>query len=176
MSDKKESKRLVIDASVARASGNNRADMQSSRSRELLQTVINVCHRVVFTDAITEEWKRHQSRFAITWLKSMYAKRKVVRIAVVADEELRSKATTNASEADKTIMLKDFILIEAALATDHIVMSRDKEAGQCFATACKHAGAMSHVMWVSPEDADVNEWLANGAEVDASKQLRNKSK
>ena len=44
---------------------------------EFLQAVLDVCHRMVLTAPIREEWNKHQSRFARTWRVSMMARKKI---------------------------------------------------------------------------------------------------
>ncbi|HLG99155.1 MAG TPA: hypothetical protein VKX49_22785 [Bryobacteraceae bacterium] len=53
---KKISRRLVIDASVARSATMSN-DSTSTACREFLQEVLRVCHRVVLTPEIEQEWQ-----------------------------------------------------------------------------------------------------------------------
>ncbi|MBF0552819.1 MAG: hypothetical protein HQK60_20080 [Deltaproteobacteria bacterium] len=58
MSSIKKSKVLVIDACVAGAAGNSSSTDEKSRElREFLKSVLTICHKVIFTDDITKEWK-----------------------------------------------------------------------------------------------------------------------
>src|SRR5262245_32848483 len=73
----KSSRRMVIDASVARASGGRGAVSPTSNNcSDFLQTVLVVCHQIVLTTEILEEWQKHKSRFASRWLASMLARKK----------------------------------------------------------------------------------------------------
>ncbi len=65
----KKSKRLVIDSDVARSAG-TKEDPISQSCREVLQAVLSICHKVVLTEDIFAEWKRHRSNFTFVWLKS----------------------------------------------------------------------------------------------------------
>src|SRR5437660_6190664 len=88
----KASRRLVVDASVARAAGGEGATHPLSRQcRDCLLAMLHICHRIVMTAEIGAEWKRHRSRFAMTWLTSMEARRKVWRPAAPADTTLLEK-------------------------------------------------------------------------------------
>ena len=61
----KVSKRLVIDASVARAAGGEDATFPISvYCRDFLQAVLDISHRVVMTPDIRDEWNKHQSKSA----------------------------------------------------------------------------------------------------------------
>src|SRR3954452_5022187 len=74
---KVRSRRLVIDASIARAAGDSSTHPTSRNCRDFLLIVLEICHRAVMTAPILEEWNRHQSRFASTWRKSMMARKKL---------------------------------------------------------------------------------------------------
>ena len=68
MGAKVNSKRLVIDASVARYAGDEGANYPKSvHCRQFLFPVLDICHQVVMTPSIKEEWDKHQSKFALTW-------------------------------------------------------------------------------------------------------------
>jgi len=154
------SRRLVIDASVASAAGLSMIP-DSRRCREFLQAVLHISHRATMTPLLRDEWKRHQSLFARAWLAEMTSKAKVENIADVPNEELRSQAPGTRSAQ------KDLHLVEAALATDKIVISLDE-----LARAALSVPAAAEVMWVHPVDdgGQVIYWLNKGAEpVDAWK-------
>jgi hypothetical protein len=77
----KISRRLVIDASVARSSGGEAATYPTSKHcRDFLKATLKICHRVVMTPDIMEEWRAHQSGFARRWRVSMEARKKVERM------------------------------------------------------------------------------------------------
>ncbi len=161
------SKRLVIDASVARSAGGPEASVpESARCRDLLMAVKRICHRLVYTRVIAEEWRRHRSAFSQQWLLSMFAHRKVVRDDVPLDRRLRSRVraafstTTDADAAEK-----DCHLIEAALAFDQVVLSRDDTARLLFEAIAASVGEIRHLAWVNPSAQSENaiEWLEDGA-------------
>src|SRR5215471_15279536 len=86
------SKRLVIDASVARAAGGEDADSPTAKyCRDFLKAVLSICHHVVMTPEISEEWKQHQSRFTSQWRVSMEARKKVERIESALNRRFREK-------------------------------------------------------------------------------------
>jgi len=106
------------------------------------------------TPLLREEWNRHQSLFAKAWLAEMTSKAKVEAIADIQNEELRAEAPDTVSAR------KNLHLVEAALATDQIVISLDDRARTELAL---HAAR--EVMWVHPVDegGHVIYWLRNGA-------------
>ena len=98
----KVSKLLVIDASIARSCGAPNATFPTSKNcRDFLNAVLTICHRMVLTDDIKEEWDKHQSIYAKKWRSSMVAKRKVeYRADVAFNQTLRDKLD-KVAESDK---------------------------------------------------------------------------
>src|SRR4051794_12743935 len=119
----KTSRRLVIDASVARSSGGEDATFPTSKHcRDFLKAVLSICHRIVLTPEIQAEWHKHQSNFARRWLVSMFARKKVEQAGSITKQDPRDNihaATEN--EKARAAMLKDIHLLEAAIATDETV-------------------------------------------------------
>ena len=68
-------KRLVINASVARAAGGEGSTAPVSiNCTEFLETFRDeTSHHVVMTFELSEEWDEHQSNFAAEWLGNMIA-------------------------------------------------------------------------------------------------------
>ena len=116
------------------------------------------------------------------WRLSMVARRKVYHVNPAIDEALRNKIERTAiRESDLEAMRKDFCLIEAALATDKIVISLDEVVRTLFATAAGSVGEIRRVVWVNPDKTDVLlfriESRHHGANLDnkkISKELRQK--
>ena len=172
----KASRRLIIDASIARAAGREEAIHPTSKPCcEFLTTVLKVCHRIVITSDILQEWKKHQSRFASTWLSQMYGRKKVDdEVGVTTDNELRSKIKRQGdSEKDRAAMLKDIHLIEAAQATDQTVISLDETVRKLFNASAKHIGVFKNIIWVNPDKIDEQPflWLKNGAKPEKKRLL-----
>ena len=170
----KRSKCLVIDADVARSCGTEEAThLVARKCREFLDGVREICHRVVMTSEISTEWRSHASRYARTWRVSMEARKKVIRVPVYPDSCLRAGLEANApNEAGLAAMLKDLHLLQAAMATDGIVVSRDDNARVLFRNAAGEVRAIRGIVWVNPVgEADPRLWLANGAEPDLERTL-----
>jgi hypothetical protein len=96
---KVRSRLLVIDAPIARAAGDESMNPASRNCRELLQTVLQVCHRMAFTIKIQEEWNRHQSGFARTWRKAMMARKQIEPVDVPHDRSLGKRMAGVVKEA-----------------------------------------------------------------------------
>jgi hypothetical protein len=166
-------RRLVIDASISHAAGNRLAD-QSRLCTMALKAVAAAQHRVVMSVALTEEWKRHQTRFARGWLLSRYAQRLVERLDVTADEALRTRVERVAPEPGvAAIMLKDMHLVEAARASEQRILSLDDRARHHFRQAAGAVHELRPLCWVNPGKAaeQAAEWLAAGAPADRHRKL-----
>lgn len=170
-----DSKRLVIDASVARTSGRMATHLRAKYCRDFLNEVSSHSHRVVMTPEIIDEWKRRQSPFASRWRVSMDARKKVCRVDPPEDEELRNKIERTAtSEKEIDAMRKDFHLLDAALATDQFIISLDETVRGCFARATQRVGEIRRIVWVNPDRTEEEPvaWLQNGAPPEGHRQLR----
>ena len=171
---KKVSKCLVIDASVARAAGGEDATNPTSKNcRDVLEAVREICHKLVMTPEIKEEWNEHQSYFAKRWRSSMAAKKKFIyRQDIAVDNELWNLIKTySETEKQQKAMEKDLLLIEAAIATDKIVISLDEKVKELFVKAAVDIERLKEVAWVNPDVENTEEegaiaWLKNGAEVE----------
>jgi len=164
------SKRLVIDASIARAGGGEDATHpEAIACRDFLQTTLNLSHEAVFTLSLREEWDKHQSRFARKWRSSMVAKRRLIALSQSERQDIRQAVeNTNMHKNEKLAMLKDCHLVEAALTTDGNVISLDDEAGKLFSTASSNIPELHKILWVNPSrySSESISWLKNGASND----------
>lgn len=172
----KISKRLVIDASVARSCGPPDATYPTSvNCRDFLQAVLTICHRIVMTPDIREEWDKHQSRFAKAWLRSMVARKKLEVCNISFDESLWNHIEATAqTDKNREAMVKDLRLLEAAISTDKIVISLDENtARKLFRKAALTVDSLKSVVWVNPDKAEETplEWLKDGAPPDPERML-----
>jgi hypothetical protein len=121
------SRRLVVDASVARSAG-TAENPTSQYCRQFLAAMLAICHKVVMTDDIEKEWRNHGSRYSISWLTAMQSRRKLVRVPP-SEEHNRvinaQLAAADLPEAQRAAIEKDLLLVVAALASDRIVASLD---------------------------------------------------
>jgi len=170
------SRRLVIDASVASAASSKEHPV-SIACRDALAAVLNTCHRMVMTNDISDEWGRHQSGFSLRWRRSMNARKKIIRVEVARNDALRARlAELQLDRQTRENVLKDVHLVEAALATDHAILSLDRSARNGFKLAAKGVGLFRQLVWLvpsSPEHKTV-EWLEQGAVPEKKRTLGSK--
>ncbi len=172
----RDSKRLVIDADVARAAGSETATHpRAEHCRDFLNAVLSLNHRMVMTEQINNEWKNHQSRFARRWRVSMDARKKIDRIDPPENAELQAKVTTTTNNENEIEALrKDFHLLQAALVTDQTIISLDETVRQLFKRASQQVGEIQDIIWVNPDRTAEEQpiaWLQNGAPPEPHRQL-----
>ncbi len=148
MTANKQSKLLVVDASVAHSAGETRHPV-SSCCRDALISIRDICHRLVITETIQEEWRRHMSGFARKWLVSMYAKKKVCRCEGVPLGQV-DEACHELSSTEQDGLRKDLCLVEGACAGDGIIVTRD-DAIQAIWRKCHDRLAVPKtITWINP--------------------------
>jgi hypothetical protein len=171
----RRSKLLVIDASVARSSGGSETLEPTAKAcRERLKTILDVRHRMMMSQPIREEWNKHQSNYARTWRRNMYARKLIEIVNVPEDETFRNKIRLKAANTkNMEAMIKDCHLIEAASIADRIVISRDDEVRDLFRSVAQDFKVLQGIAWINPVDpaADVVAWLAAGANLNDRPKL-----
>ena len=176
----KNTKRLVIDTDIAQAVG-TKNDPRSRGSLLTFRAVLNLCHQVVLTDAIDEEWARHTARtreFNAWYIDMRRRKDKVARLKQVINDELR--LSVEALDFAPTViadMMKDIHLLEAALAADKIILSSNDRERRRFKAAADEIEIIQEVIWVNPiiTDENVIDWLGKGAIPEKERMLGFKS-
>lgn len=170
-------KRLVVNASVARAAGGKGATASVSvNCTEFLETFqAESPHHVVMTPELSEEWNKHQSNFSARWLKSMIARKRFVYINPPQNSPLSDKIEITANrERDIEALRKDFHLLQAALATDQTIISLDETIRGLFKRASQQVGEIRDLIWVNPDRTAEEQpisWLQNGAPPEPHRQL-----
>lgn len=168
-------KRLVIDASVARAAGSRPDAGGSSRPcRLFLEAVLTICHRAVVTAEISREWRSHRSGFFRKWLVQMYARKKVDRVEAGGDSALRRQLEAcGAGPREISAMAKDLHLVEAALGSDRIVVSRDDTVRRLFSAYAASLAGLRQIVWVNPDlpEEEALTWLEGGAKSERGRRL-----
>ena len=170
----KMSRRIVVDASVARSAGDG-IHPTSRMSREFLLDMMTICHRVVTSSEISAEWRKHASGFTVRWLAAMRGKGKVVTVNPDPESSVRQRilACSGFETKQMAAMEKDLLLLDAALSADRIVASSDQKVRDLFAAASAQVAQVATVTWVNPtapEDDCLN-WLKAGARSDDDKRL-----
>jgi hypothetical protein len=80
---------------------------------------------------------------------------------------------TSASLKAKLAMIEDVHLLDAALASDRVVLSLDEEVRACLRSAASEIEPLRKVAWANPlrEEENVGEWLRDGAKPKPLRQL-----
>ncbi len=173
-------KLLVIDVNITcAASENESADPITKSCRDFLRCMVETTrHKIVLTDAIRAEQRRHPSKFGESWLRTMIAKKRVHWIDTPADEILRHKVEQTATSQNRLIhMQEDIHLIEAGLKADKTIVSMDEEVKECFVHAARTVVALKLIGWINPYKSDhtldeiIVLWLQNGAEIERERLL-----
>lgn len=174
-----ESRRLVIDASIARSCGDTNATYPTSvHCRDFLLAVKDCQHKVVMTQDIRTEWDKHQSRFARQWLRQIIAKKQLTALQdLPIDRDLWHQIETMAKDdAERAAMTKDILLLEAALATDRSITSLDENtARKFFSRAAQKIPKLQPIVWVNPDKTDEKSiaWLQAGVPTEGFRMLGN---
>ena len=184
---KKVSRRLVIDASVARSA--TLSDNPTSIScRRFLEVVLKVCHKVILSRDTEEEWQNVallirgradelRIRFLVDWMLAMQRRGKLVRSQVDHDKALRSKINhLGLPESSRQEIVQDLHLVEAALSSDQIVVSRDDSVQVLLRGITGNCREIRKVIWCNPVTLgdDALDWLRKGARVVKVWQLGSK--
>ena len=170
-------KRLVVNASVARAAGGKGAIVSVSvNCTEFLEAFQEESpHHVVMTPELSEEWNKHQSNFSARWLKSMIARKRFVYVNPSQNSTLSDEIEMTANrERDIEALRKDFHLLQAALATDQIIVSLDETIRGLFKQASQQVGEIQNIIWVNPKRTTEEQpitWLQNGAPSEPHRRL-----
>jgi len=170
-------KNLVIDASVACAATERiTLDQTSKNCCDFLKAVLDskYDHCLVMTPSIKEEWNSWQSTFTRKWRLAMIAKKRVKPLNIQANHDLRARLDAIAeTDIEREAMWKDIILIEAAIATDKIIISRDEKARNPFQKSAISIKELREILWANPDKPEENaiEWLKQGANPDIERLL-----
>lgn len=171
----KNFRRLVVNASVARAAGGEWAIFPTSRNcRDFLAEIINLGHFVIMTTEIRKEWNKHCSLYSLSWLAAMTKRKKSIFLANVENDGLRQKIITNApDDGSRNAMIKDIILIEAAMYADNTIASLDETVQKKYKGISIKVTEIGQIVWVNPDKEDETPiiWLRQGANPDEERKL-----
>ena len=169
-------KRLVVNASVARAAGGEGATASISiNCTEFLEAFRDESpHHVVMTSGLSAEWAEHQSNFSARWLKSMIARKRFVYVMLPQNRTLSDEIERTAvGERDIEALRKDFHLLHAALTTDRTIISLDETIRRLFKRASQQVSEIRDIIWVNPDRPEEQPivWLQNGAPTEPNRRL-----
>ena len=167
---------LVIDASVAGAAGPLESrHPESARCRDFLIAVRGICHRMAWNEALKREWDANQGAFARQWRLTMVRLKKLQPVREESLEPLRQAIAEHSPDQGVIAkMLKDAHLIDAALAADKRIASKDENARGHFGRLLAAYEPLRRIHWVNPanEAERVVEWLEAGAPLERARRLR----
>ena len=172
------SKMLVVDTSVLRSAGRT-DNPESSRSRETLEDILRICHKVVRTPYMYSEWKKHRNHIDshMAWLASMIARKKLIPMK---DEEVRNDQLRlgidklGLPDKVRDAIDKDLPFLEAAFATDKTIISKDDKMKEILIDISIKIHILKKIAWVNPvieERESLSDWLLNGAKLDKNRCL-----
>jgi hypothetical protein len=170
----KMSRRIVVDASVARSAGET-SHPDSVLCREFLLAILKICHRVVLTPETEREWHRHASRFSMRWLATMRSRRKVVDANLTFTLASLLGGSPDLVGPRFDAVEKDCLLVDAALACDGLIVSRDDKMRAIPRTVARDIEQLQGLVWVNPVAGSEAppQWLNSGARSEPARQLRN---
>ncbi|AQR69166.1 hypothetical protein BZG29_13065 [Janthinobacterium sp. LM6] len=167
MTDNKKNVHIVIDASVARASGDTSVHPTSKFCREAMLAVSEKSMVAVFSPELRAEWMRHASNFSRGWLINMVARGLFSYVTPhPINDILRGKIEKFApNEKAAGAMLKDVHLVELSNNKGKRVAALDEVVRNLFIGMSKSCDDMSTIMWVNPavEGEAAIDWLKNSA-------------
>jgi hypothetical protein len=107
---------------------------------------------MVLSPPLLEEWRRHRSQFSASWLTRMFARKQVEILDPHPEDETlgRRILATTRSRTKRRALEKDLLLVEAAFATDRIVVSRDEKIFTLLCQACEAVPELCEITWAHP--------------------------
>lgn len=170
----RNSKAIVVDASVVRSAGMTE-NPTSIHCREVLQTMLDYCHRVVLSTDVNQELRKHASRFARLWLGSMTAKKKLLLVTDSgAYSELYGRVEACLEEAkQQEAVSKDFHLVVAAFESDKIIITRDERLCKILDAAAGQVEELRSLIFANPDatEQQVADWLNRGAPAERTRRV-----
>lgn len=173
---KSKARRVVIDTNIA-SSASTTEKPDSTTARNVLTAVRDGEHLLVLSPTQKAEWLRHMSGYTGTWLTEMLSRKQFLVLRTEPDTGLRDDIfALECGAAQRREMLKDVHLVEAALATDRIVISAEENVLALFNRFIAGLRLSHAVAWVNPAPDGVAcaAWLQQGAPLAQSRLLEPK--
>ena len=146
MTPKKSKRILVVDACVLRSAGET-VHPVSSTCRVCLEKIRTICHKVIVTNDLKEEWNKHKSRFSSLWLVSMAARKKYLVNNELPDVDIDFSTFSKKSES---AVRKDIHLVEAAYAADKIIVTLDTSFESALKETSEGESIHGSLTWINP--------------------------
>jgi hypothetical protein len=170
-------KTLVVDTSVARAVSTEEPVDPNARCCLEVLNIIKNRYQIAMSKELRNEWRNYEGNraaYGLRWLIEMERHELVVEFEDTADQKLRDDILKTTRQVSRhRAMQKDFLLLEAALAADKTIISRDKKCRRYFQDAAVLVERIKNIVWTNPDllEDQVIEWLQNGAPAEEKYQL-----
>jgi hypothetical protein len=145
-----------------------------AQSRQCLQAIWEERHIAVFGRNLRDEWIRHASSYARSWFRNMELKSRVVLDDGEQFAELSGPACACLSGAgEKAALVKDFHLIQSALATGQLILSNETRFPRYVALASVAIRELASLHYANPaiEGDQCRLWIKAGAEKEADRRI-----
>ena len=170
---RKNGKRLVIDANIAHSAG--AGEVPASRySRASLETVLDGDYIAVLNPTLREELKNHCSKSFQIWWRSMAAQKRIEdKEGKEFAHHLDKACACLDQDTWKDALRKDSHLVQSALASDHTIISNEKNLPRFVTIACSRVQLLSTLHYANPavEGNACILWIKAGAEKDADRRI-----
>lgn len=90
----------------------------------------------------------------------MFGHKRVSQIEPHEDQPTRRGIEQHLSSAEQTVVEKDLLLIDAALASDRNILSLDERTRRLLRGLAVQVRQLRRLHWVSPNDDGCLDWLA----------------
>jgi hypothetical protein len=154
---------LVVDADVARASGMS-GHARASSCRDALDAIVGRSELGLAFDAkLYDEWGRHASNYAMTWLTELASAARIRRVSwpeKARDLNLVLKLLT---PGEQLVAKKDEHLVMTAVETDFRIVSLETASRHQFCRLADDWIVLKDVHWVSPTSPECLPWLKAAA-------------
>lgn len=156
-------RRLVVDTDVGHAAGSSNDPIAAACSA-VLARIYQGGFTVLMTPEMNAEWKRHESGYTKDWRLRMEVKDRILYQSLPPNQRLRETLeAVPLTPAQRAILDKDIHLLEAAMAADHPVISKDEKVRRVLCVCCSRIPELETIVWVNPVlDAPIlDHWFAN---------------
>jgi len=154
---------IVVDASIGRSAGGNRAIAAISIiATHCLESIETSRLTIIFTDELWTEWNNNHSSFSWDWLTKMNNTGRVTYLENYKNDGLRNFIGT-LMQNQKKVLEKDTHLIEAALASDRRIISFDRKVLGKLPLLLSVLPDISTLYWCNPvlDENSAIQWLKN---------------
>lgn len=137
---------LVVDANILHSAGHSEGE--SRKTREMLEEIRNVCHRVLLSEEARSEWDRHTSWFSQTWRTAMTSRGKIKQVTLQLARHRAALDNCGLECGQLNKRKEDLHLVVAALEHgDNIVISNDGRAANGFGDLSRVIEEYGAVSW-----------------------------